>query len=104
CIPSDGAALSVKSVIDAPSLRDSIVTIGALNVGRCVSVKSSPEQESSQLYLQQRLGTRDATTSEDVAWISFILGLFEGRLWRPSAKADMQLKASQLLSKSSGRG
>ncbi|KAL6895179.1 hypothetical protein HDV57DRAFT_207 [Trichoderma longibrachiatum] len=72
----------------SPPLRDLAIAIGALDAARRVYVRSSPERESPQLVayrsygrslqsLQQRLKTPEAAACDDVAWISFLLGLFE---------------------------
>ncbi|KAL7809322.1 hypothetical protein V8C44DRAFT_366232 [Trichoderma aethiopicum] len=95
----------------SPPLRDLAIAIGALDAARRVSVRS--ERESPQLVaylpygrslqsLQQRLKTPEAAACDDVAWISFLLGLFEVRCRRPSTTPGMQLTASQLISASSG--
>ncbi|KAL6859422.1 hypothetical protein J3F83DRAFT_763218 [Trichoderma novae-zelandiae] len=77
----------------SPSLRDLAIAIGALDAGR----RESPQLVAYCSYgrslqsLQQRLKARDAAACDDVAWISFLLGLFE-------------LNASQLMSESSAEG
>lgn len=74
----------------SPALRDLSIAIGALNASRRASIRTDPEQEwpqcvayrsysSSLQSLQQQLQTNDAGMSQDVAWSTFLLGLFEVR-------------------------
>ncbi|KAL7947116.1 fungal-specific transcription factor domain-containing protein [Trichoderma barbatum] len=72
----------------SPSLHNLAIAIGALDASRRPSIRSYPERESPQCVayrsynrslqsLQQRLQTSDAALCEDVAWSTFLLGLFE---------------------------
>ncbi|KAL7905235.1 fungal-specific transcription factor domain-containing protein [Trichoderma velutinum] len=72
----------------SPPLRNLAIAIGALDAGRRSSIRSFAQKESPQCVayrsynrslqsLQQRLQTSDAAVCEDVAWSTFLLGLFE---------------------------
>ncbi|PTB37977.1 hypothetical protein M441DRAFT_147301 [Trichoderma asperellum CBS 433.97] len=72
----------------SPALRDLGIAIGALDASRRASTRTSLEQERPQCVayrsysrslqsLQLQLQTKDAATSQDVAWSTFLLGLFE---------------------------
>ncbi|KAF3056906.1 hypothetical protein CFAM422_012570 [Trichoderma lentiforme] len=72
----------------SPSLRNLAIALGALDASRRSSIRSFAQKESPQCVayrsynralqsLQQRLQTSDAAVCEDVAWSTFLLGLFE---------------------------
>ncbi|KAL6894891.1 fungal-specific transcription factor domain-containing protein [Trichoderma evansii] len=72
----------------SPALRDLGIAIGALDASRRASTRASLEHEWPQCVayrsysrslqsLQLQLQKKDAGTSQDVAWSTFLLGLFE---------------------------
>ncbi|KAL6802880.1 fungal-specific transcription factor domain-containing protein [Trichoderma sp. SZMC 28013] len=72
----------------SPPLRNLAIALGALDASRRSSSRSITQKESPQCVayhsynrslqsLQQRLQTSDAAVCEDVAWSTFLLGLFE---------------------------
>lgn len=74
----------------SPALRDLGIAIGALDASRRASTRASLEHNWPQCVayrsysrslqsLQQQLQKMDVTTGQDVAWTTFLLGLFEVR-------------------------
>ncbi|KAL7952950.1 hypothetical protein V8C34DRAFT_318603 [Trichoderma compactum] len=75
----------------SPPLRNLAIALGALDASRRSSIRSFTQKESPQWVayrsynrslqsLQQRLQTSDAAVCKDVAWSTFLLGLFEVRI------------------------